>query len=225
MSDQEACSCRNGAHLHRRAFMAAAGGLAIASPLAAIAAADGGQYSFRDGQVLSVSSQNAQQSARPGQGPQIPNWPQPGETRQIWLQRGGEEVVARYYSNGQLDMGEYVKLCRILRDVRAGVAAYMDVEVLDLVFAMQKWLVAWGIDKPVIVQSGYRSAATNRNTEGAAKNSMHLSGQAIDVRMPGVPVAYLGRLASVFGVGGVGFYPSNGFVHLDTGRIRYWTKR
>ena len=171
-----------------------------------------------------VTSQNARLANRPGRGPDIPNWPRPGETRQIWLKRpqSGEEVVARYYANGQLDMGEYLKVCRIMRDVRGGVAAYIDVEVLDLVFAMQKWLVSWGIDKPIIVQSGYRSPATNNNTEGAAKNSLHLQGQALDIRMPGVPVAYLGRLASIFGVGGVGFYVSQNFVHTDTGRIRYW---
>lgn len=181
--------------------------------------------SFSHNRAPTVTSQNARQVYRPGQGPDIPNWPKPGETRQIWVKRPstGEEVIARYYDHGQINMDEYLKVCRLMRDARAGVAAYIDIEVLDLVFAMQKWLVAWGVDKPIIVQSGYRSLATNRSLEGAAKNSMHMRGQALDIRMPGVPVAYLGRLASMFGVGGVGFYVSKNFVHTDTGRVRYWT--
>lgn len=180
---------------------------------------------FAEKRDPTVSSQNQRQALNPGRGPTIPNWPQPGETRQIWLQRpqSGEELIARYYQDGQLDMGEYLKVCRIMRDVRGGLAAYIDVEVLDLVFAMQKWLVSWGIDKPIIVQSGYRSPGTNANTEGAAKNSLHTRGRALDIRMPGVPVSYLGRLASILGAGGVGFYVSKNFVHTDTGQIRYWT--
>lgn len=179
---------------------------------------------FRTRGEPTVTSQNVRQRARPGLGPPIPHWPSPGETRQVWLKRPqtGEELVSRYCSNGQLDMTEYLKVCRLLRDAQAGVAAYIDIEVLDLVFAMQRWLVSWGIDRPVVIQSGYRTAATNQRLEGAAKNSMHLRGKALDVRMEGVPVAYLGRLASIFAVGGVGFYVSKSFVHLDSGSVRTW---
>ena len=181
--------------------------------------------SFSHKREPTVSSQNARQVYRPGKGPDIPQWPKPGETRQIWVRRPstGEEVVARYYDHGQINMDEYLKVCRLMRDAQAGVAAYIDIEMLDLVFAMQKWLVSWGVDKPILVQSGYRSLATNMGLEGAAKNSLHLRGQALDIRMPGVPVAYLGRLASMFGIGGVGFYINKNFVHTDTGTIRYWT--
>ena len=180
-------------------------------------------FSARQDPPVSLTNSVAS-SFRPGVGPSVPNWPKPGDVRQIWLKRPvtGEEVVARYCENGRLNMDEYLKACRLLRDVRANVTAYIDVEMLDLVFAMQKWLVMWGIDKPIIVQSGFRSQITNDRTEGAAKNSMHVHGRAIDIRMPGVGVSYLGRLASIFGVGGVGFYVSKNFVHADTGRIRYW---
>ena len=49
-----------------------------------------------------------------------------------------------------------------------------------------------------------------------------MEGMAIDIRLPGVPVADLRDAAISLGVGGVGFYPRNHFVHLDTGRVRYW---
>ena len=210
----------------RRLLAGAASALAIPSlAMPSLASASTVNLaSFSNKSSPTMSSQNARQVAVPGNGPSIQNWPTRGETRQIWLKRpqSGEEVVARYFHDGQIDMGEYLKVCRIMRDVRGGVSAYIDVEVLDLVFSMQKWLVSWGIDKPIIIQSGYRSPATNANTEGSAKNSLHMQGRALDIRMPGVSTDYLGRLASIFEVGGVGFYVSKSFVHTDTGKIRYW---
>lgn len=162
--------------------------------------------------------------ARPGRGPAIPKWPEPNQTRQIWLKRPatGEVVVARYFENGRVQMPEYLRLCTLLRDVRAGVVAHIDIELFDLVFAMQGWLTSWGIDIPVNVTSGYRTRNTNNKLEGAARNSLHIQGRAMDVQMPGVPVEYLGRLASIFAVGGVGFYKSSHFNHIDTGNVRYW---
>lgn len=161
---------------------------------------------------------------RAASGPAIPRWPQPSQTRQIWLKRQqtGEMLVARYAEGGRIRMDEYVAICRLLRDTQAGVAAYIDLELLDLIFAIQSWLVAWNIDIPIIVTSGYRTPRTNAATEGAALNSMHVKGRAVDVHMPGVPARYLGQLATVFGAGGVGFYSARGFTHLDTGHVRYW---
>lgn len=157
-------------------------------------------------------------------GPAIPKWPQPNEVRQIWLQRKstGESVIARYYDGQNLIRDEYVKCCEMLRDVQAGSVVHMDLELLDLVFAMQKWLVEWGIDRPFLIHSGYRSPRTNANTEGAAKNSMHVQGRALDFTIAGIPSDYMGRLASIVGIGGVGFYIGKGITHIDTGRVRVW---
>ncbi|MGE4376958.1 MAG: YcbK family protein, partial [Burkholderiaceae bacterium] len=80
---------------------------------------------------------------------------------------------------------------------------------------------------PFEVISGYRSPATNntlRNTRGGgvAKHSLHMVGKAIDVRLPGVPLTELRDAALSLRQGGVGFYPSAQFVHLDTGPVRRW---
>lgn len=204
---QEAGSVAIEPAFSRRNFIKGAAGLLIASPWMA--------------QFATAAQLN---SVVPGRGPAIPKWPEPNQTRQIWLNRKdtGETVVARYFENGRIRMNDYHVCCKILRDVRAGVVVNIDIELLDLIFAMQNWLVSWGIDKPIVVTSGYRTPRTNASLEGAARNSLHMQGRAMDLRMPGVPMEYVGRLASIFAVGGVGFYTGSNFTHIDTGNVRYW---
>jgi uncharacterized protein YcbK (DUF882 family) len=158
--------------------------------------------------------------------PAIPKWPTPEQPRQIWLKRSetGESCVSRYYDGQRLDLAQYTAACIILRDVRSGAVAHIAVELLDMIYAMQQWLVSWGVDQPLLVNSGYRSKATNDRLlrEGAARNSLHLRGLAVDFRIRGMSNEYLGRLAAILRAGGVGFYPSANFVHADVGPVRYW---
>jgi uncharacterized protein YcbK (DUF882 family) len=76
------------------------------------------------------------------------------------------------------------------------------------------------------VISGYRSPATNsmlnKQTSGVAKRSYHMQGKAIDVRMSGFDTRELHKAALSLKAGGVGYYSSSNFVHLDVGRVRYW---
>ena len=58
--------------------------------------------------------------------------------------------------------------------------------------------------------------------QGVAKRSMHTQGRAIDVRVPNVATEQLYALARGLRGGGVGLYRKSAFVHLDTGRVRYW---
>lgn len=55
-----------------------------------------------------------------------------------------------------------------------------------------------------------------------ARRSLHMDGKAIDVRLPGIPLAGLRDAALTLQAGGVGYYPKEQFVHLDTGRVRSW---
>jgi uncharacterized protein YcbK (DUF882 family) len=57
---------------------------------------------------------------------------------------------------------------------------------------------------------------------GVAQKSMHLTGQAIDIRLPGVDLSDVRDAALDLKRGGVGYYADSGFVHIDTGRVRRW---
>ena len=74
--------------------------------------------------------------------------------------------------------------------------------------------------------SGYRSPVTNAmlhaNSEGVAVHSLHIEGKAIDICVPGRSLAQLRGAALAQQAGGVGYYPRSDFVHVDTGRVRFW---
>jgi uncharacterized protein YcbK (DUF882 family) len=56
-----------------------------------------------------------------------------------------------------------------------------------------------------------------------ARNSQHTVGHAVDFRLPGVTTERLRDWARRLGMGGVGYYPGDAFVHIDTGPVRFWT--
>ena len=80
--------------------------------------------------------------------------------------------------------------------------------------------------KPFEIISGYRSPVTNAKlaaaSNGVAKKSMHMEGKAMDIRVPGRALTAVHSTALAMGLGGVGYYPTSNFVHVDTGRVRQW---
>lgn len=115
-------------------------------------------------------------------------------------------------------------LDRFLRDHYDGTVGRVDPRLFDQLHRLQAVL---GHDGPFEVISGYRSAATNqrlreRGGGGVARHSLHLEGRAIDVRLPGVAITDLRDAALSLRAGGVGTYPQQRFVHLDSGRPRRW---
>lgn len=111
----------------------------------------------------------------------------------------------------------------VLRDHRADEVFPMDPRIVDIVKVLQDRTNSSG---PVEVLSGYRSPKTNAMLRGAstgvAKNSFHMYGQAMDIRMPGYSTRRLRDQAKKMKAGGVGFYPKSDFVHVDTGKVRSW---
>ena len=135
------------------------------------------------------------------------------------------EKIDLVYANGERYLPEALGgLNRFLRDHYSGEVGQIDPQLFHLLHHVRREL---GVQTPFQVISGYRSPKTNanlRNTRGGgvAKRSLHMDGQAIDVRLPGVPLADLRDAALSMRLGGVGFYPRDQFVHLDTGRVRNW---
>lgn len=144
--------------------------------------------------------------------------------RTLWLQRAatGEEARVVYWANGEYLPDGYRQLCYLLRDVRANQTVAMDPVLLDILRGMQGWFEIHGIIRPTVINSGYRNLITNAHTEGAVPGSEHPKGKAADILIPDVPTDYLAKLAAYLRGGGVGFYPSKGFLHVDSGRLRSW---
>jgi uncharacterized protein YcbK (DUF882 family) len=111
----------------------------------------------------------------------------------------------------------------ILRDHRTGEVAPIDTALLDLLYALSR---KTGTTSPFHIISGYRSPVTNdmlRNrSRNVAKYSLHMEGKAVDIRLPDCTLGSLRQAALDLSMGGVGFYPGTGFVHLDVGRVRFW---
>lgn len=111
----------------------------------------------------------------------------------------------------------------VLRDFRTGEVFPIDPRVIDIIYSVRSKIET---DKPFHVLSGYRSPKTNNmlrsNSTGVARNSLHLTGQAVDLRLPGYKTTYVRDVAKSLRAGGVGYYSRSDFVHMDTGKVRYW---
>lgn len=135
----------------------------------------------------------------------------------------GEELSLAYFGAGAYRPEALERVNDFLRDFRTGEVHPIDPALLDILAAARG---ALGADQPFHVISGFRSRATNemlrRTRGGQARNSLHLAGKAVDVRLPGVRLARLRDAGLALRRGGVGYYAASGFVHLDTGRVRRW---
>jgi uncharacterized protein YcbK (DUF882 family) len=134
-----------------------------------------------------------------------------------------EALTVTYWSDGAYRRDALDKLNHFLRDWREGAETEMDPMLFDVLWHTQMNV---GFSGAVEVLSAYRSPTTNAwlasVSRGVASDSQHMNGNAMDISMPGVPVFKIRQVARSLGMGGVGFYPRSGFVHIDTGPVRYW---
>jgi uncharacterized protein YcbK (DUF882 family) len=135
----------------------------------------------------------------------------------------GETVDLPYWIAGDYVAESLAAIDRVLRDHRTGEVHAIAPRLLDLLHRVQATV---GSERPFEVISGYRSPASNlmltKHSSGVARRSLHMDGKAVDVRLPGVPLADLRRAGLTLQGGGVGYYPESNFVHLDVGRVRTW---
>lgn len=151
------------------------------------------------------------------------------ETRTLKLHfiHTGEKAEITYKRNGRYDSAGLAKINRFLRDWRRNEPTKMNPRLLDLIWQAYK---ASGSRNYIHVVSAYRSPATNSmlrsRSNGVAKKSQHMLGNAMDFYIPGVPLKKLREIGLKLQGGGVGYYPRSGspFVHFDVGNVRHWPR-
>jgi uncharacterized protein YcbK (DUF882 family) len=145
--------------------------------------------------------------------------------RYLYLERpqANEKAAFCYYRREQgWDQRGYAIACTLLRDVESKRTVQISPKLIDLLFIIEAWLRLNNLPYQIVVNSGYRTAAYNASLEGAAKDSMHIQAKAADIRIPGLGVEQMAKLAKAIGVGGVGIYQAKNFLHIDIGTIRTW---
>jgi uncharacterized protein YcbK (DUF882 family) len=150
----------------------------------------------------------------------------PERTLSFFNTHTGERLKSTYCTGGCYRPEALAELNHIMRDFRVNEVKPIDPRVFDLLHELGGTLET---DQPFHIISGYRSPETNTllrerggASTGVASHSLHMVGQAIDIRVPGVKLPQLRDAAKSLKIGGVGFYPDLNFVHVDVGRVRYW---
>lgn len=151
--------------------------------------------------------------------------PAPGPRRlALYNLHTGESFDEAYWDGGRYVPDAVSAVNKVLRDYRTGDVHPMDTGLLDLLHQVHGQL---GASRPFQVISGYRSPKTNAMLHArsgqVAAHSLHMDGKAIDVRLEGVALDHLHKAALQIGRGGVGYYPTSDFVHMDVGRVRRWS--
>lgn len=148
-----------------------------------------------------------------------------GDIRRIkmYSARTGEKIDMIYWVEGDYIKDAVQEVNHFMRDWRTGDVKNMDLRTIDIMAASLNLL---DVNEPYMLLSGYRSPKTNAmlrsRSTGVAKNSLHLKGQAADLRLSSRSVSQIGRAAASCAAGGVGRYSGSNFVHIDCGPVRTW---
>lgn len=148
-----------------------------------------------------------------------------GDIRRIRMYSGrtGESIDTIYWIEGEYISEVLKEINYFMRDWRTDQTKSMDARTVDIMAASHNLL---DVNEPYMLLSGYRSPQTNamlrRRSRGVAKNSLHLKGQAADLRLKSRSVNQMAKAAAACAAGGVGSYSKSNFVHMDCGAVRSW---
>jgi uncharacterized protein YcbK (DUF882 family) len=135
----------------------------------------------------------------------------------------GERLRAEYVHNGQVVPSAMHAISVLMRDHYNDKVHPIDQQLLDIAHVLQSHV---GNRGAINLVCGYRSPETNAMmhevSAGVAAHSMHIEGRAMDIRLPGTRLASLKKAAVALKMGGVGYYPHDDFVHIDSGAVRKW---
>jgi uncharacterized protein YcbK (DUF882 family) len=157
---------------------------------------------------------------------EVPYTPAEAPSKRIYLRNlhTAEELDVEFSNGGEIVAESMARIQRVLRDFRTGEEHAIDAGLIEQIHGLARSL---NVDPVFDVISGFRSPETNERLRsegggGVAKHSLHMQGRAIDVRLGGVACAALSERACELACGGVGYYRTSNFVHLDTGAVRTW---
>jgi uncharacterized protein YcbK (DUF882 family) len=148
-----------------------------------------------------------------------------GDVRRIRMHSGrtGERLDTIYWIDGEYIPEAFKEIDLFMRDWRTNEVKTFDARTIDILAASHRLL---DIDTPYLLLSGYRCPATNAmlrsKSKAVARNSLHMKGQATDIRLEGRSVSQISRAATSCSAGGVGRYSRSNFVHIDCGDVRTW---
>ena len=148
-----------------------------------------------------------------------------GDMRRIRMYSGrtGESLDTVYWVDGKYIRESLNEINIFMRDWRSGEVIGIDPRTVDVAAASHRLLQT---NEPYMMLSGYRSPKTNAmlrsRSGGVARNSLHMSGKAADLRLKSRSVNQMYKAASACRAGGVGKYSSSNFVHMDCGPLRTW---
>ena len=148
-----------------------------------------------------------------------------GDIRRIKMYSGrtGEKLDMIYWIEGDYIRDAIKEVNHFMRDWRTNDVKKMDVRTVDIMAAAHNLL---DVSEPYLLLSGYRSPKTNAmlrsKSRGVAKNSLHMKGQAADLRLGSRSVTQVSRAAIACRAGGVGRYTGSNFTHMDCGPVRNW---
>ncbi len=148
-----------------------------------------------------------------------------GDVRRIKMYSGrtGENIDMIYWIEGEYIKEALKEVNYFMRDWRQNSATNMDTRTIDIMSAAHNLMK---VNEPYMLLSGYRSPKTNAmlrsRSGGVAKNSLHMKGQAADLRLKSRSVGQMARAAASCSAGGVGRYSGSNFVHMDCGVVRSW---
>ena len=148
-----------------------------------------------------------------------------GDIRRIRMYSGrtGERLDMVYWIDGQYIKDAVKEINHFMRDWRTDQVKQMDLRTIDIMAASHNLL---DVSEPYMLLSGYRSPKTNAmlrsRSRGVAKNSLHMRGQAADLRLSSRSVSQMAKAAEACQAGGVGKYYRSNFVHMDCGVVRTW---
>jgi uncharacterized protein YcbK (DUF882 family) len=148
-----------------------------------------------------------------------------GDIRRIRMYSGrtGESMDTIYWLEGDYIPEAMKEINHFMRDWRSGDVKLMDGRTVDIMAASHRLL---DVSEPYMLLSGYRCPATNAmlrsHSRGVARNSLHMKGQAADLRLQSRSVSQMAKAAEACASGGVGRYYGSNFVHMDCGAVRHW---